>query len=263
MLKPIEHFPSLLRNARKQVATVTTNLARRFGWVPFDWEGGLSDEVAFWKDALSDPDAHWNREDFDLRMDPDLPLQPELRDLLPAYLDEGTTVRILDVGAGPLTRVGRNWPGHQVEVIAVDPLADEYDIILGNLGITPPHRTITCRGEDLAARFSEESFHICYASNALDHALSPPDVIRQMGTLAKKGGVLYLWHFLNCGIEERYHGLHQWNFALVGNDLSIDNGRESQKLSHILGPRFSIDCHVERAFDADVAVAVARKTSDQ
>ena len=35
--------------------------------------------------------------------------------------------RVLDVGAGPLSSLGTHVPGRDVEIIAVDPLADIYD----------------------------------------------------------------------------------------------------------------------------------------
>ncbi|MGC1479949.1 MAG: methyltransferase domain-containing protein [Chthoniobacterales bacterium] len=238
------------------MAKAKTSLARRFGWLPFDWEGGLSDEVKFWADALRDPGKCWNEEDYNTRLDPNLPLQPELRKLV---ADADPHVRILDVGAGPLTRVGRCWDGRHIEIVAVDPLAPEYDAILEANQIQPPVRTIECRGEDIGQRFADHSFDICYASNALDHALSPTEVIRQMGKLTKVGGSVYLWHFLNCGVQEQYHGLHQWNFNLCNGDMSIDNGRQTHKLSQVLDDQFQIECRLEHAFDTDVVVAIARR----
>lgn len=174
------------------------------------WRRGLGDEVDFWSKWLGSRGLDW-REDFRNRLDPALPLQPKLQDLIGA--PEGATVRLLDVGAGPLTALGKVWPGRTIEISAVDPLADEYDRILDKHGIIPPVRTVKGEGERLTELFPRDHFDAAYAKNCLDHCYDPLAAIRRMLTVVKEGGIAQLEHATNEAEHENYTGLHQWNFC--------------------------------------------------
>jgi SAM-dependent methyltransferase len=248
---------SLIATIRSSLGKARAALMRRLGLLQTDWESSLPEEVRFWANALSDPSTHWIPEEFSQRTDPSLPLQQELQDLLGQ--DCGPTVRILDVGAGPLTRLGKVWVGKTIEIVATDPLATEYDRILSEVGLKPLVRTIAVQGEMIAEHFSAGSFDLAYASNSLDHAKNPVEVIRQMGKVIKDGGHLYLWHFVNCGIGERYQGLHQWNFSGSTNDLFIDDGRTKTSLRSALGPDYELASRSDYAFGSEVVVTTVRK----
>ena len=123
----------LVRATRCGLNRAQRRLVGRLGNSKAAWQGALSDELKFWENALMDNGRHWNPESFRKRTDPQLELQKELQELIPA--SPRTIVRILDVGAGPLTRIGKNWPGHELEIVAVDPLAEAYGAILDKLSI--------------------------------------------------------------------------------------------------------------------------------
>jgi SAM-dependent methyltransferase len=230
---------------------------RRYGLLPTDWETSLPEEVHFWAKALADPARNWVLEEFSQRTNPELPLQQELRDLLGE--DCGPVVRILDVGAGPLTRLGKVWRGKTLEIVPTDPLAPEYDRILREIDLQPVVRTIAIQGEQLTKHFSSGAFDIAYASNSLDHTEDPLEIIRQMAVLVKVGGYLYLWHFVNSGIGEHYSGLHQWNFGGSHNDLFIDNGRRRFSAQQTLGANYEIRSKHEHAFGVNVIVTTIRR----
>jgi hypothetical protein len=69
-------------------------------------------------------------------------------------------VSILDVGAGPITGIGFHYPGKDLALTAVYPLAGEYDRILSAHGLEPPVRTHPLRGQDLLWRFALDSFDV-------------------------------------------------------------------------------------------------------
>src|SRR4051812_47101839 len=102
---------------------------RLFGVLGFRkkaWAHGLFDEFQFWERTIlqaKDPETAFYRE----RMDPNAPLQLEFRRLIAA--PPGSLVQLLDVGAGPLTNLGKVWEGRRVKITAVDALADRYDEI--------------------------------------------------------------------------------------------------------------------------------------
>jgi SAM-dependent methyltransferase len=105
-----------------------------------------------------------------------------------------------------------------VTIVAVDPLADEYDRLLEDAGLEPPVRTICVAGEDLLEHFDRGTFDIAYATNALDHSADPLGIISNMVALVRPGGIVLLRHKRNEGESAHYGGLHQWNF-------DVDDGR--------------------------------------
>lgn len=167
---------------------------------------GLWWEPRYWERALDGP---YNVQ---YRLNPDLPLTEHLitdrLSLLPA------SISILDVGAGPLTRLGKKLPGRQVQITAIDPLADAYARILADRGFVAPVPTETCSGEQLRDRFAEQSFDVVYATNALDHSPDPLPIIENMLALTKCSGFVALRHARREGQRRAYTLLHQWNFDL-------------------------------------------------
>lgn len=182
------------------------------------WRGALPGEVEFWSRWIDTRGDQWP-EDFARRLDPDLPLQPEIAAI--ADVAPGGLVRILDVGAGPLTFLGKRHPEFRVEITAVDALGDDYSRLLAAAGIDPPVRTLACESEQLSKVIAADSFDIAYARNTLDHSYDPVRAIREMIRCVRPGGRVLLVHRRDEAEEESYLGLHQWNFAIDGNDLTI------------------------------------------
>jgi SAM-dependent methyltransferase len=247
----------VVRRIRCYLGEKRTSFLRQTGFLRSDWTEGLPEEVAFWARALANQGRDWNPSDYAERMDPQLPLQAELRELIDA--PEGGTVRILDVGSGPLTRVGRVWPGRVVEITPVDPLAEEYRALIARLGISVPVLPQTAEGERLRDRFREDSFDLAYASNCLDHAFDPVVAIREMLAMLKPSCFAYLWHYPDAGLQERYRGLHQWNFNERGGDLTVSDGRRTVLLSEALQDWGAVDCFIETASGSPVVIARVRK----
>lgn len=194
------------------------------------WEGGKDFEINFWSSWVRDEGGEWPKE-FKERFDPELPLQSYITVLLDS---QATEVRILDVGAGPLTIVGKVWPGHDVELIAVDALGDQYTGMLAKKGLKAPVPTEVCNTEELTQRFSLDQFDLVHVRNALDHGFDPMHGIAQMLSVVKKGGVVTMYHFANEAKNAKYKGFHQWNFTVEDRDLVIWN-RDSRQ---VVGPRF-------------------------
>jgi SAM-dependent methyltransferase len=171
--------------------------------------------VAFWRDWLQTQGGPW-ADDHRNRLDPERPLQPAVRALVP--VGAGGRVRILDVGAGPLTFLGKRWEGRHVDIVAVDALAHDYDRLLAEAGVEPPLRTGRCDTERLTEVFAPGSFDVVCASNTLDHSYDPLRAIGQMVEVTRPGGAVYLKHLQNEAEHERHVGLHQWN-------LQVEDGR--------------------------------------
>lgn len=257
-----DSFRGRLRRARRALREVRLRVLRRLGMVGGDWQDGLPDELKFWSDALKDGGKNWVKSEYDERMNPALELQAELRALIQA--EPGATVRILDVGCGPLTRIGKVWPGRTLEIVPVDPLGAEYVQLLERLRLRPPVLPRVAHGERLTEQFPRNQFDLAYASNSLDHSYDPLKAIEEMFAVVKPGCYVYLWHFAQVGVHEGYWGLHQWNFEVVGNDMILSDGRKTR---HSLGQTFAgrgqLTCERQSFLGQDVAIAKLQKNAER
>ena len=197
-----------------------------------EWEECLPSEVAFWDNYLKTKGDEW-KDDFAMRLNPHASLQ----NIFVNYLDQTITKNlILDVGAGPITFINKKSDPSQVEIIAVDPLAELYDELLRKHNIVPLVRTQKCDGEKLTAKFSEDTFDIVHSRNALDHSYDPVKCIEEMIKVAKKGRFVILQVFEKEGSFEKWHGLHQWNFFIAkksffGKNQLYLQGRNTPKIN--------------------------------
>lgn len=189
----------------------------------FWWQARKRRETTFWSAWLvGAPGTEEWAGDREARLAPDT----EIRDpLLRAELDRipAERISILDVGAGPMTKLGYRYPGKRLEITPVDPLADEYDRLLLDAGLEPPIRTIRVAGEELLEHFGRGKFDIACATNSLDHSADPLRIISNMVDAVRPGGVVLLRHKRNEGESARYEGLHQWNFDIVDDSLILWN----------------------------------------
>ncbi len=176
--------------------------------VPCSWKDGKADEEIFWARYIETRGLEWT-EEYQKRIDPVSELQPYISEEL--RVTAGRIPVILDVGAGPMSILGKTWRGEPITLIAVDPLAESYDRLLAQSGVTPPVRTITGHVERLGDSFEPDFFDLVHMRNALDHSYDPLEGIRQMLNVAKVGAPVMLWHFRNEAERENYVGFHQWN----------------------------------------------------
>jgi len=195
-----------LRSLRGMLATAP-GPARR-------WEDGLADELAFWDRWLQAADAPG----FRFRMDPASRLQPWIE----RWLDPGrSTHRIVDVGSGPLTVLGRRSPMGEIEVTCCDPLAEPYMALLRRHGIAVQHPIVAVAGEELSARLPRGSFDVAFSNNALDHTRDPVRVLGEMACVTRIGGHVVVQVGEREGMRAGYTGLHQWDCSVDGDRLRI------------------------------------------
>jgi len=249
--------------ARYGLAVRLESLIRRLGVAtrpPRDvWERGLAQEVAWWEAWIDGDGRRWP-EVYRERLDPTAALaEPLLAECIEAI--SSTRISILDVGAGPCTSLGKTYPGKQLEITPVDPLAEEYNRLWARKGIAPPVPTRACRGEELRARFGSGRFDIAYARNALDHTADPALVIRNMVGVVRCGGFVVLRHSANEAVKADYRGLHQWNFSIRGADLVIRRLRRTVNVSELLRGEVSEHCDLLRDEQGEWIIAVFVKRS--
>ena len=184
------------------------------------WKAGIQYEIDFWNRWCSCKGSPWT-EDFDRRTDQNSLVDQHLEGLLKRL--HKPRINILDVGAGPLTCLGKNSPSCDLTLVATDPLALYYDWILSQHSISAPIRTEFALGEDLTLSYQPNSFDIVHSRNAIDHSLEPVRAIIQMLNVCRIGGYVILRHAHNEAETEKYSGFHNWNFTIEDHKFIIWN----------------------------------------
>jgi len=150
----------------------------------------------------------------------DTPLQPDLAELLTC---SKTSLKILDVGAGPVSKVGKVYNGYPIELVPIDPMASRYQEILTSINLKPKFWTKPGNGESLSQQFVKDSFDMIHARNSIDHTLNPLKVIKEALHVLKPEHFFYMNHYRNEGSAANYYGLHQWNFDIEDGSFVIKN----------------------------------------
>ena len=174
------------------------------------WKQGIQNEIEFWDSWIQNHGREWP-EDYIKRFD----TNTEVDKLVANCLAESTEPpTILDVGAGPLTVLGRTLPNKTPVIItAVDALAEQYVALWDKANVIPPHRTLHCDAEKLDEKFDQSSFDLVHIRNALDHSYDPLLGIQKMLHVVKQNHYVILIHNTNEAEAENYVGFHQWNFT--------------------------------------------------
>jgi len=205
------------------------------------WSKGVKHEIVFWNNWIAAKGGQWSW-DFTTRLDPEYPVQG----LVDALLNDlQGDIKVLDVGSGPLSVVGKTHKGRSIALTATDPLADFYSSILEEHEIVAPVPTQFATAEDLSLFFDDSSFDLVYCQNALDHSFDPMRAIVEMLRVLKVGGRIALNHHENEAENENYVGFHQFNFTKEENDFVIWNKTEKLNVRHLLPVSASLS--VERA----------------
>ncbi|VWB74799.1 hypothetical protein BLA23254_03507 [Burkholderia lata] len=185
------------------------------------WSSGIDNEIEFWSKWLDTKGGSWP-EDFQFRINPDTEVHPWMAELLSGVPNP----KILDVGAGPMTVLGKKMNGMPLDITAVDALGDRYSRLDFPSGL-PLIKTRQCESECLTTMFPANTFDLTYAKNTLDHSYNPVEAFRQMVAVTKPGGFIATEHAANEALNENWEGFHQWNFHVDGRDFLISNRSET------------------------------------
>jgi predicted O-linked N-acetylglucosamine transferase (SPINDLY family)/glycosyltransferase involved in cell wall biosynthesis/GT2 family glycosyltransferase/SAM-dependent methyltransferase len=209
------------------------------------WQHHITDEVAYWDGYIKTRGRPKYAEEFATRLQPDTPLQETITKTVTAA--PGALVRILDVGAGPLTWLGKRWEGRTVELVPVDPLANHYHDILQRHGVQPPVATRCADAEALTNHFPLNHFEVVHARNSIDHSYDAPYAIEQMLAVTKPGGWVILGHGIRESTAQQGQGLHQWDFFSADGDFVIESRQHlSVNLTHRFAGVATVQCEVNR-----------------
>jgi len=223
-------------------------LRKAYNVFPWARRRGLRMELLYWDNWFDDPR---NASELAYRLDPDAPVD-EVWDRLLSALP--TQARVLDVGAGPLTAIGKIFRGERIDLVASDVLAPEYNRLLANRDLKPPVRTLYAPSEELVRHLSPRTFHLVYCRNALDHASDPLQSLQEMYRLLEPGGMIYLSHYPNEADHQQNAGLHQWNFNCRDGQFTI-SGKGTR---YVVNDLFE---HVTALRTEELVIATIRKAA--
>ncbi len=210
------------------------------GGAEFLWKQGIRKETEFWDAWFRTKGLQWP-EQYRLRCDPNTVLQPIVADLLPAR----PNVHILDVGAGPLTWLGKTLPGREIDITAIDALADVWDRSLERHQVQPLVRSQKLAAEELTSRFAPNTFDLVFAQNSIDHCYDPERAIVQMIQVVKTGCYVLLSHAQNEGEHRSWTGLHQWNLSVSADGAFIvASMRSFVNMTEKVADLCTIECEV-------------------
>lgn len=181
-------------------------------------ERGLRAETAFWDKWLRTKGDQWGA-DYQARISPDTYVGEWHGRILDGML--GDEIRVLDVGAGPITSFGYRHKEKKIQIVPVDPLAHHYEVLTEKYGVVPPIKTLNCLGEKLHTCFRNDEFDLVNARNSLDHTVDPVQCVWSMYAVCRVNGYITLIHAENEGQNNKYFGLHQWDFKVANGKLHI------------------------------------------
>ncbi len=208
-----------------------------------EWQSGIKDETAFWESWIKAKGLEWS-DDFLFRTASGTELQSYITELLPEK-DIGSDVQILDVGSGPLTRIGKCWDGRQITICPIDIEAVFFDQILQEYDIVPPVKTVAGEVEHLSELFAVDFFDLVFAENLLHCSCKPLTALRQMIRVLKPGGRILLTQPLNEGRKRNYRGLYQWNIFSQDGDMMIADENSVVNISSLFCNHVKIACQTE------------------
>jgi SAM-dependent methyltransferase len=214
-------------------------LAGIYNWAVASRDAGLEHELGFWDEWFKTKGLSWP-EGYQARFDPELELSAYHR----SYIDQlpQQEIHILDVGAGPLTILGRKHPNKRLTIVATDVLAAQYDRLLEKYNITPLIRTQYADAERLVEQFGHDRFDFVHAQNCIDHARDPIEAIKQMLYVVKPGCLVGLKHLENEGEYANYQGLHQWNFTIQHGRLILKSKFKRTNVAEAIAGLGQVEC---------------------
>lgn len=123
----------------------------------------------------------------------------------------GRKPRIIDMGCGPVSSLAYLVHEDLAEVEGYDPLASDYEELLGRYGRRSPVPQFAAHGEYLEDVIRTKQFDIAHIRNALDHSQSPCVTWLNLFRLTSVGGYLIQSHSIREATKEQWRQLHQFD----------------------------------------------------
>ncbi|WP_368414748.1 methyltransferase domain-containing protein [Falsiroseomonas sp.] len=234
------------------------------------WEAGKANELRFWE-SLFPEGGQFSRDAlakiakiYHARLETKNKIEiPELSPLISRI--QKKELQTLEVGPGPIPRLGIIKTEKHIIVNTLDPLTEEYlqmmrsrDIDISSL--FPRGRFVSGMAEKATEYFDIGSMDLIYCSNALDHCADPIAAVRSLFEICAPGGAMYLSGLEDEGEYEKYSGFHQWNLKAEGDNLTVWRPDARYALREALSGDYYMRCYsqdrgIRRSWHVEISKA--------
>jgi len=201
-----------------------------------EWSTEIETELDFWEKWIATKGGKWP-DDYSFRIQFDSVINEQLSNYIKTFFPPGD-IDILDVGAGPLSCLGKTLNNYVINITAVDALANYYREL--RFGFKPPVITEYCDSENLNEKFGDNRFHISHARNTLDHSYDPLKAIDQMIRVTKIGGLIITHHEANEALRANWNGFHKWNFYIGKNGFTLSSKHNIFNINELIKQKVKI-----------------------
>ena len=183
------------------------------------WERWLEAEMTYWHLAFvsDEPWAAQLRDEFRALCDPRRDVDPSVAQLL----GEIGGNRVLEIGAGPLSRVGYVMDGEPVRLTSIDSMALYHQRLLDHHGFVAPQRSVQMDPERLRQGMPDQVFDLVVLREALHRCWNPAQALGCAFDMLRPGGRLLISGQENIGATTGYFAFHQWNLTAEDDDLIV------------------------------------------
>lgn len=141
---------------------------------------------------------------------------PQMLAVIKELRTGGRLPNVLDVGCGPVSSLAYLVHEGLATVHGVDPLTEEYRLLLKNYGKESPVHQFVGYGEYLD-RTIKGTYDVVHIRNCLDHTQSPSLVWLNILNLVRVGGFVVQTHSINEATKENWQQFHQYNLFPAEN----------------------------------------------
>lgn len=128
------------------------------------------------------------------------------------FMVTGREIKVLELGPGPRSRLTELYDKGMFDLVAVDPLADEFKDRLGG-------REFLFQACGEYMDFPPETYHLSYASNVLDHSQDIEKCLDNMVRVTKVGGLILIQGNIREGERLNWMGLHKYSTWIEDGNL--------------------------------------------
>jgi SAM-dependent methyltransferase len=157
-------------------------------------------------------------------------------------------IRMLDVGAGPISVAGSICTGSRFKIYrdCQDPLGEYYEELLDEHDIPHPIY-LTMPAENLSEDIEPGRYDYVFCRNALDHCSDASLAIAELLKVLAPGGIVRLRHYQNEGVYANYAGFHRWNFMNVAGHALLFTQAKALMISQLVGPDVAVISYSDEA----------------
>lgn len=205
-----------------------------------NWISNIGSEIEFWEKWFRTGGLEWPQVFREYTSD-----SRTFPEYLKKFIPQVGTARVLDVASGPISVIGvSSHLNNDIQITCFDPLADLYNMLLDRHKLSHIPK-VNFGIAEFADQFLEEQYDLIFCRNGLDHTYDPLRSLNGMLSMLSPNGYIILEHTENEAENQKYHGLHHWNFTVENENLIFWSKEVRLNVTKILGDFAEIESRLE------------------